>query len=121
MLRAWQLAILRFALTLDNSDRLAVLSIAREIDRLGEHGNSEGTFRFFRSASAELCAAISGQNEASDHVLRRYLARIDDARLKRAFAAAVAIDQPEAASVRKRAKRDAGLWRGLTPGRGVRA
>jgi len=28
-LRAWQLAILRFAVTLDNSDRLAVMAIAR--------------------------------------------------------------------------------------------
>jgi hypothetical protein len=32
-LRAWQLAILRFAVTLDNADRLAVLMIASEIDR----------------------------------------------------------------------------------------
>ena len=33
-LRAWHLAILRYAVTLDNADRLAVLRIAREIDRL---------------------------------------------------------------------------------------
>ena len=33
-LRAWHLAILRFAVTLDNADRLAVLAIANEIDRL---------------------------------------------------------------------------------------
>ena len=32
-LRAWQLAILRFAVTLNNSDRLAVMAIASEIDR----------------------------------------------------------------------------------------
>ena len=31
-LRAWHLAILRYAVTLDNADRLAVLRIAREID-----------------------------------------------------------------------------------------
>ena len=33
-LRAWQLGILRFAVTLDNADRLAVMAIASEIDRL---------------------------------------------------------------------------------------
>ena len=33
-LRAWQLALLRFAVTLDNADRLAVLAIAAEMDRL---------------------------------------------------------------------------------------
>ena len=33
-LRAWQLAMLRFAVTLDNADRLAVMAIAAEIDRL---------------------------------------------------------------------------------------
>jgi hypothetical protein len=34
-LRAWQLAILRFAVTLDNADRLTVMAIASEIDKLG--------------------------------------------------------------------------------------
>jgi hypothetical protein len=48
-LRAWQLAILRFAVTLDNADRLAVLAIASEIDRLGpRHGGKPG-FSFFLS------------------------------------------------------------------------
>ena len=31
-LRSWQLAILRFAVTLDNADRLALLAIAAELD-----------------------------------------------------------------------------------------
>jgi hypothetical protein len=31
-LRAWHLAVLRYAVTLDNADRLAVFRIAREID-----------------------------------------------------------------------------------------
>ena len=41
-LRAWQLAILRFAVTLDNADRLAVLMIAAELDGVPQ------TFVFFR-------------------------------------------------------------------------
>jgi len=57
-LRAWQLAILRFAVTWDNADRLAVMAIANEIDRLGLQHNGKAAFSFFRRTSAELCAAI---------------------------------------------------------------
>ena len=58
-LRAWQLAILRFAVTLDNADRLAVLMIAAELDRLGSaDAMTRPDFSFFRKTSAELCAAI---------------------------------------------------------------
>lgn len=58
MLRAWQLATLRFAVTLDNADRLAVLTVANEIDRLGRQHEQAADFGFFRRSSAELCAAI---------------------------------------------------------------
>lgn len=64
-LRAWQLTILRFAVTLDNADRLAVLAIASEIDRLGPQHDSRPAFGFFRRTSAELCAAILRPNELS--------------------------------------------------------
>lgn len=110
MLRAWHLAILRFAVTRDDSDRLNVLAIATEMDRLGGKGN-EGAFRFFRNTSSELCSAICGPNEAD--VLRRYLAQVDDARFKRAFAAVTAIEQTDAMSIGRHHKRDAKLWRGL--------
>jgi hypothetical protein len=46
-LRAWQLAILRFAVTLDNSDRLAVMAIASEIDRLDPQQQGKPDFNFF--------------------------------------------------------------------------
>lgn len=113
-LRAWQLAILRFAVTLDNADRLAVLAIASEIDRLGPDGTAG--FSFFRRTSAELCAAILQPNELASIVLSQYLARIDDHRLKRAFAATIEADQPKGSSAGKRFKRDRGLWRGLPSG-----
>ena len=51
-LRAWQLAILRFAVTLDNADRLAVMAIASEIDRLGPEQDGKPDFGFFRRTSA---------------------------------------------------------------------
>ena len=113
-LRAWRLAILRFAVTLDNADRLAVLAIASEIDRLGPQHDSRPAFGFFRRTSAELCAAILRPNELSSTVLRQHLGRIDDDRLKRVFAAAIETDQPEVSLVGKPIKRDIGLWRGLS-------
>jgi hypothetical protein len=112
-LHAWQLAILRFAVTLDNADRQAVLMIAAEIDGLGRQQDNEPEFSFFRKTSTELCAAILRPNELTSTVLRQYLARIDDDRLKRSFTAALQTDQPRLSSVSKPAKRDSGLWRGL--------
>jgi len=113
-LRAWQLAILRFAVTLDNADRLAVIAIAGEIDRLGPQHDSKPDFSFFRRTSAELCAAILTPNELAPTVLRQYLAQIDDGRLKHVFAATIEADQPKLSSISKPFKRDNGLWKGLS-------
>jgi hypothetical protein len=115
-LRAWQLAILRFAVTLDNADRLAVLAIAAEIDRLGPSPDHRPAFGFFRKTSAELCAAILQPNEPNSTFLRQYLARIDDDRLKRVFAAAIEASQPKLSSVSKPITQDNGLWKGLPRG-----
>jgi len=112
-LRAWQLAILRFAVTLDNADRLAVIAIASEIDGLGPEDPPK--FGFFRRISAELCAAVLQPNELNAAVLRQYLARIDDDRLQRALAAAIETGEPKTSSAGKPFKRDDGLWRGLSP------
>src|SRR5258708_38565389 len=114
ILRAWQLAILRFAVTLDNADRLAVLAIANEIDRLGPQHDGKPDFNFFRRTSAELCAAILRPNELTPALLRQYLARIGDDRLKRTFAAAMETNQPTLSSADKPIKRDKGLLRGLS-------
>jgi hypothetical protein len=112
-IRAWQLAILRFAVTLDNADRLAVMAIANEIDRLSPRHDGKPAFDFFRRTSAELCAAILRPDQLGSTVLQRHLARIDDDRIKRVFAAATGADQPTMYSVNKPIKRDNGLWRGL--------
>ena len=97
----------------------------RQIGRHGDRGEIDGSarragrddkpdFGFFRSTSAELCAAILQPNELTAAVLRQYLARIDDDRLKRAFAAAIETKQPTAPAVSKPAKRDNDLWKGLS-------
>jgi hypothetical protein len=112
-LRAWQLALLRFAVTLNNADRLAFMMIAAEIDRLGsKHGTPD--FGFFRNTSAELCVAILQPGASPSAVLHQFVTQIDDERLARAFAAALEINQPNAASAVRPAKRDKSLWRGLS-------
>ena len=112
-LRAWQLAILRFAVTFENADKLAVLMIASQLDGLNPGQDNKTEFSFFRKTSAELCAVILQPNEPAAPVLRQYLARIDDDRLKRTFAAAMETEQSTAPAVSKSAKRDNGLWKGL--------
>jgi hypothetical protein len=98
---------------MDNADRLAVMAIAGEIDRLAPERDGKPDFDFFRRTSAGLCAAILRPNELTSTVLRQYLARIDDDRLKRVFSAAIEADQPRA-SVSKPLKRETGLWKGLS-------
>src|SRR5664279_4346570 len=114
--RAWQLAVLRFAVTLDNADRLAVMAVASEMDRLGPRQDGKPDFSFFRRTSAELCATILQPNELTGALLRQYLARIDDDRLKRVFAATIDADRPKVSWVGKPFKRDRGLWIGLSSG-----
>jgi hypothetical protein len=114
-LRAWQLAILRFAVTLDNADRLAVMAIANEIDRLAPQSAAATlNFSFFRRTSAELCAAILEPNELASMILRRHLAQIDDDRLGRALAATLEIGRQKV-SIDRPIKRDSDLWQGLSP------
>jgi hypothetical protein len=113
-LRAWHLAILRYAVTLDNADRLAVLRIAHEIDRFERRQDGNAGFDFFRRTSAELCAAILKPNERAAEILRQYLARIDDDRLRRVVAAAVDIGQPKVSPSGRPVGQRNDLWRGLS-------
>ncbi|MCP4616721.1 MAG: hypothetical protein GY844_09800 [Bradyrhizobium sp.] len=117
LLRAWHLAILRFALTRNNADRLGVLAIANEIDRLGRPHEVAAGFSFFRRESKELCAATLRQRKQSDVILNRYLAQIGDARLKRALAVALEVPPQAPGQARSRRRPNDELWRGL-PARG---
>jgi hypothetical protein len=113
-LRAWHLAILRYAVTLDNADRLAVLRIAREIDGLHPRQDGSTDFEFFRRTSAELCAAIVQADERASAVLQQYLTRIDDDRLKRTFAAAIDARQPAVSPISRPARPRNNLWKGIS-------
>ena len=113
-LRAWHLAVLRYAVTLDNADRLAVFRIAHEIDGLHPRQEGSAEFEFFRRTSAELCAAILQPDERAPALLQQHLARLDDDRLKRAFAAAIDAGQPAISPVSRPAQRRKDLWKGLS-------
>ena len=112
-LRAWHLAILRYAVTLDNADRLAVFRIAREIDSLEPQRHGHPEFDFFRRTSTELCSAIAQANAHASTVVQQYLARIDDDRLKRTLAAAMDVAEPAASPAPRDGARGVDLWRGL--------
>ncbi len=108
-LRAWVLALLRFAVTLENADRLVALAAAAELDRVGSDAS---TFRYFTRASVCVCAAIADPGPpASAATLQHHLACIDDPRLQRAFAAAldIRIEKKRAAKAAKAVD----LWKGL--------
>jgi hypothetical protein len=113
-LRAWHLAMLRLAVTLDNADRLAVLRIAREIDDIHPRRDGSSEFEFFRRTSVELCAAIQQPNEGAAAVLQQYLMRLEDDRLKRAFAGAIDAGQLTVSQINRTARRRNELWRGLS-------
>ena len=115
-LRAWQLALLRFAVTLDNADRLALLAIANELDAPGSRSSARPAFKFFHQLSTELCHAIlNPQHAGGDLVLQRHLQRSDDERLTRALAALFAIDGPGAKLPAAPPRPNRDLWRGLKP------
>ena len=121
MVRDWLLALLRYAVTLHDADKSAVLVIAEEIDKLGSHAEGRSTFKFFRRTSIELCRAILDKhNSKASAVLRLHLNRIDDYRLKRAVEAAIEFGDASqiiknAGKIRKRGSQD--LWKGLRPPR----
>jgi hypothetical protein len=121
LIRAWHLAILRFAVTLDHADKLAVFAAAAEIDGIGVNYSEERRFRFFRRMSTELCASIARSDATADAVLRQYLARIDDARLRHAFAAVTGIEPRPAAAIAPPPKPEISLWRGLPSRRSTSA
>ena len=120
--RDWLLMILRFAVTLEPTDRVAVLKIAHELDR-PKTDSTSANFTFFTRTSFDFCNAISDKNNPErTTILRRNIARIEDPRLKRALEAAVdsGVDQCESYRAmwtlpKQRWQRD--LWKGLPSAR----
>lgn len=111
-IRAWVLALLRYAITLDDEDRLVALAAASEIDRSGSR--QSGDFHFFHRTSAELCEAVAHPRPDNRHLLRRHLERLSDQRVKRAFAAIFDLDQAitDRAALKLRQRKRPDSWEG---------
>jgi hypothetical protein len=114
--RDWLLATLRFAVTLEQTDRDTVLAIAKDMDRSGSRVASTA-FAFFIRTSTELCNAIVDKGDPKRvATLRRHLRRIGDHRLRRALEAVIGFGDTcqivkSANKIRKRGRQD--LWGGL--------
>ncbi len=89
--REWLLLLLRYAITREAADQNAVLCLADELDAAGISWRPSGP-SFFRRTSREICAAIRADATPSNVILRRHISRIDNPRLKHAFAAAVGFE-----------------------------
>jgi hypothetical protein len=85
--------------------------MADEIDALGLRWRPSAP-NFFRRTSVEVCKAITAPaGPGRVTVLRRHLERIDDLRLRRAFQAAVELEQASPRASSETTQRN--LWAGL--------
>jgi hypothetical protein len=109
-IRDWLLLLLRFAVTLDVKDETTASAKADQLDGLVSDGGPSAP-TFFRRTTSEICRAIAALDDPTQvTVLKKHIARIDDPRLRRAFQAAVGID--DATSSRSDPKKN-NLWAGL--------
>ena len=61
-IREWLLGILRFAVTLEQCDRAAVMYLAAEMDRFGS-STTQSRFSYFTRTSAKLCDCIIAKRD----------------------------------------------------------
>ena len=101
----WLLIILRFAITHELGDRVAISVLAADLDRLGAHA-ARSDFAFFARTSAEICDLIVDTDRTGRvAALRRHLDMIDNDRLRRALESALDIDRPATNGARSRSRR----------------
>lgn len=111
----WLFAILRFAVTREQTDRASVIIAARQLDRPGASFR-EMQFGFFVRTSIEFCDAIVSDDHFERRAsLRRQMEAIEDARLRRAFEIVLEIDQAETPPRRPLSRSPEDLFKGLLP------
>jgi hypothetical protein len=111
--REWLFLLLRFAITRDPEDEVAVLMMANGMDMLGPQWGRAAP-SFFRRSSDELCKAIAAIDVPNrEAILKRHIRRIEHPLLRRAFQSAVCSEQ-SAPQVPGRSDRS-DLWAGLRP------
>jgi hypothetical protein len=109
--REWLFLLLRFAITRDPQDQLAVLMTANGIDSLGRQWGRAAS-SFFRRSSDEVCKAITALDDPKrEAILKRHILRIEHLPMRRAFEAAVHSEEraPQAPGRSKQPN----LWAGL--------
>ncbi len=88
----WLIAIVRFAVTLEEADRKAVLARAREMDAPG-CVQGRITFSYFVRTSTQVCDATADPASSDrDAILGRFVAAIGKRRLREVLVAAFALD-----------------------------
>lgn len=113
----WLFAILRFAVTREQTDRTSVIIAARQLDRPGSSFR-ETQFGFFTRTSIEFCDAIVSDDHLERRAsLRHQMKAIEDPRLRRAFEAVLEIDQAETPPRRPSSRNPEDLFKGLLPSR----
>jgi hypothetical protein len=109
----WLLATLRFAITLEQDDRVAVMTKAQELD-WPSGGRQRKAFAFFTRTSVELCDAIADKTSPRRGVvICRQLARIENPRLRSAFEAASDLEAGIFRALSPKRRWHGDLWKGL--------
>lgn len=110
----WLFLVLRYVVSREARDRAAVWELAGRMDTLSEHGEQE-TFRFFRSYSERLCAAIAEPNiPGHRETLMAHARRIGQSPLQQAFLLICRLESREKVTSRAgRTNSRSELWKGL--------
>jgi hypothetical protein len=109
----WLFAILRFAITRDETDRAKIMAAATRMDR-PDGPLSQSDFSFFTRTSREICDSIARHERAARlPILDRHLREVGNYRLRRALAAALKIERPATATGKLGRRHGDDLWRGL--------
>jgi hypothetical protein len=91
-LHDWLFALVRFAVSLEEADRRAVLSMAGDLDVLGSV-RGRTTFSYFVRTSTLVCRAIADPAYSGrDAILRRFVDAIGKRRLREVFVTALSLD-----------------------------
>ena len=113
----WLFALLRFAFTREQTDRASVMAVAQDMDQRNLFF-FRVQFSFFARTSATFCDDVAARNDPEKRAsLRRFIEKIDDNRLRRAFEAVLQIDRlrPSSHKLPRYDRKD--LFRGLPPSR----